>query len=234
MLSAGDSAPATSAGVEVVTTAQVAGMDAAVLSASDPEALLTWLREHDYAARDALLGWVEPYVSQGWMITAFKIAKEPTAQAAFGTRAVKMSFDTDRPFYPYREPADHPEQGSRSLRVWFVSDARYEGGLGRDSGTSWDSAEALWSAPLERASSILGGVVYTEDQPAHLHLTEFLDRASPRDDADLFFRVDEDQSVVRRPPRRIPDGEVPFPLPVEPLALAAVGAWLWRRRRRGA
>jgi hypothetical protein len=91
--------------VTVLEAKQVAGFDAAVLAATDPQALNDWLRKHDYESGPELAEWLKPYIDQAWIITAFKIANSQPAAATLGSTAVRMSFHTDRPFFPYREPA---------------------------------------------------------------------------------------------------------------------------------
>jgi hypothetical protein len=96
--------------VTVLEIKQVAGFDAAVLQATDPKALNEWLQKHDYESAPELNSWLKPYIDQGWIITAFKIAKARTAESKVSSTAVRMSFQTDRPFFPYREPPRRPEQ----------------------------------------------------------------------------------------------------------------------------
>ena len=51
--------------------APVAGYDAVVLKATDAQALRDWLEKHGYDARPAVTTWLEPYIKDGWIITAF-------------------------------------------------------------------------------------------------------------------------------------------------------------------
>jgi Uncharacterized protein conserved in bacteria (DUF2330) len=96
--------------ITVLETKQVAGFDAAILAATDAHALNEWLRKHDYESRAELNDWLKPYIDQGWIITAFKIAKSQPASPTIGSNAIRMSFQTDRPFFPYREPAPKPDE----------------------------------------------------------------------------------------------------------------------------
>src|SRR6185436_809264 len=108
--------------VEVLETKKIAGYEAAVLDATDAAALSRWLGEHGYATTPDLAEWLDAYVKQGWKITAFKIDKSADAMAR--TSAVKMSFRTERPFFPYREPASQRANAKyddvRVLRIWFL------------------------------------------------------------------------------------------------------------------
>jgi Uncharacterized protein conserved in bacteria (DUF2330) len=96
--------------VTVLETKQVAGFEASILAATDPKALNEWLAKHDYESGPELNDWLKPYIEQGWIITAFKIAKSKPTVPTVGSTAVRMSFQTDRPFFPYREPAPKAEE----------------------------------------------------------------------------------------------------------------------------
>jgi hypothetical protein len=107
--------PPQPAAVHVLEEKRVAGYDAAVLQADDAKALLGWLGDHGYASRPELQAWLQPYVEKRWTVTAFKIAAGDGRGHRVGTHAVRMSFAAERPFFPYREPADqqHSPQGAR-------------------------------------------------------------------------------------------------------------------------
>src|SRR5262249_17482830 len=123
--------------VDVLAEMRVGGFDATVLRARDPEALRAWLEKRGFDARPQLTDWLAPYIKQGWIITAFQIAKKEKESDWLETRAVRMSFKTDRPYFPYREPADQREEGRyRLLRVFLVAPERRAGRL--------DQARAAW------------------------------------------------------------------------------------------
>ena len=98
--------------VTVLETKQVAGYDAAILEANDATALNEWLAGHEYQSGPELVHWLIPYIDRSWIITAFKIAKAQPQTAQVGSTAVRMSFQTDQPFFPYREPAAHKPAAS--------------------------------------------------------------------------------------------------------------------------
>ena len=110
--------------VRILEEKQVAGYQAAVLEADDADALNRWLQEHEYEFTPSLQEWAKPYVAAGWKITAFKVAKSAPDAEGVRTQAVRMSFKTDRPFFPYREPAPavmNNPQSRRLLRVFFLA-----------------------------------------------------------------------------------------------------------------
>lgn len=181
--------------------AKVAGYDAVVLEANDAEALNRWLKEHGYASSPELVDWFKPYIEQHWRISAFKI---DSAAAQVSTKAVRMSFHADKPFFPYREPASQRSasaQGkSRELRVFFLADGRVSGTLGA-SGV-WDGQTA-WSDRIDghnRDRLLVLANLPAGTAPSATWLTEVVDKSSPRYGVDdIFFGAAPDQTVVKRP-----------------------------------
>jgi len=211
--------------VRVLDSQRVAGLDATVLEADSATALGEWLKQHDYSFRKELVAWLEPYVAAHWKITAFKIARGE-AGAAFGTKAVRMSFETERPFYPYREPSDQGKDpldplagGGRKLGVFFVAAEPVDGSLDRAGG--WPG-RATWAGGLEDAASLLAGVLGAAEIPRTPWLTSFEDRSDPRPgSADVFFARAADQSTLRPPPV-VKEDVVTIPVPVELVALVVL------------
>jgi hypothetical protein len=225
---------------------RVGKFDATILKASDTRALQEWLEKHGYDARPALMTWVEPYVKQGWIITAFQIAKTETRQDQLSTQAVQMTFTTDRPFYPYAEPADQrqgtPYRFGRLLRVFFIGDQRMQGAL--EDARPWPG-RAAWANTLnsEQRQGVTSRLKGDVQLPQNAWLTVFDDASSPRPGtSDLFFSPSADQSTLARPPV-IRYEYVDLPLDAGLLALLvgggalgvlAAGFLVWRRARRTA
>lgn len=187
--------------VEVLSTQKVAGYDAAILDATDTKALTEWLSTNGYATTPDLAAWLDAYVKQRWIISAFKIDKSQSDIAA-QTSAVKMSFTTDRPFFPYREPASQRESQvlsppRRSLRVWFLGPERVAGSVGE---RPWQG-ELLWSDQLDAKSRTDLTVATSVPIPPNARLTFFHDTATPRPGIDdLFFARSADQRPHVPPP----------------------------------
>jgi len=220
--------------VEVLATQKVAGYDAAVLDAKDAEALRKWLSEHGYAMTVDLAEWLDVYVRQCWKITAFKVdATQPQAS----TSAVKMSFPTDRPFFPYREPASQRNDPKamnvrRYLHVWYL-------GPERVSGTVGDANP--WQAELRR-SDALPDALRTEvaqlasvTLPPSIRMSAFEDTASPRPGVDdLFFAASSDQATVVPPPNVIETVDatwIPLDLVAAVIAIVVIAFFVRRKRR---
>lgn len=194
--------------VRVIEEKSVAGYDATVLQADDPDSLGKWLKEHGYSFRPALRDWLERYTTAKWYITAFKVSSQQDAMENFGqvqSKAVRMSFHTERPFYPYREPEDmrdeKAKQHSRYLRLFVLADRRMDGSKG-DEKTPW-SPKTVWANSIspEQSARLQADLKLPIpfDSPT-TWLTEFRDDSSPRIGTDeVFFSVAKDQSVVEKP-----------------------------------
>jgi hypothetical protein len=233
--SKGDTATASSDGVNVLDVARVAGLDAVVLEADSATALGEWLTGHGYPFRKELVSWVEPYVKKRWKITAFKIARgDPSG--GVGTKALRMSFTTDEPFFPYREPPTPagPPGPSRLLRVAFVSTERVEGKL--EVGGQFPG-RAVWAGAVSTAPALLAGALPPSAIPPSAFLTLIEDASDPRPGfSDVYFRRDAEQAELRRPPI-VMDDVVDIPIPLELVALTscfglAVGLVIFLRRKR--
>lgn len=236
------SAPATAVAppVRVLGEQRVAGYDAVILEADDPKALSEWLNQHGYASRPELTAWLSPYVAARWKLTAFKIARGGTSAEGQGlhTSAVRMSFAAERPFYPYREPADQRENlpasalGSRLLRVFFVGPSHVEGAISPPAGAAakapWPG-RAVWSNALSDARLLAPLHV---EVPKGSWLTAFEDRASPRPGTDDVFFSPIASKVITPAPVKIPTNvAIPLPLDVM-LGGGALFIVLWSRRRK--
>lgn len=225
-------APLATRGVRVLETGRIAGYDAAVLQADDAGALLGWLRSHGYAARPQLLEWLKPYVERKWIVTAFRVASGDEGPDEIATSAVRMSFETDRPFFPYREPADQRSAGAprRLLRVFAVAPTRLEGRIG--TGDAW-AGRLLYASPRrDLATSLEGAMPAPLSLPAASWLLAWEDVSTPRPGTDdLFFSPAADQARVVPPPVVLEDQQV-VPIPVDVIAALGLGAWWLRRRAR--
>lgn len=214
--------------------------DAVVLAADDAQTLHDWLQQHGYDARPDLVAWLQPYIAAHWKITAFKMAADASASPtsrAFDAAAMRMSFVTPRPFFPYREPADardpegpHP---ARSLRVFFLGPERMTGTVGQTApGTAWPG-ETEWADILPNHPELASELgLMPKQMPANAWLTSFMDRSSPRPGTDdVYFSLAADQSAEL--PQPIYHDE-PVNVSVEligllGLGICGLGGW-WRSR----
>jgi hypothetical protein len=194
--------------VAVLEEKRVAGFDAVVLSAESADDLINWLKEHGYEFSLAAEAWAKPYVEAGWMITALKVAKDEEAKENKGVAAaaLRLTFQTDRPLFPYREPdsgaaAESLGAKHRLLRIYCIAEAKYAGELTKE--VPW-TGKVAWADKVKAAdrAKVLELLKLPVDTgPPEWCLTEFEDnwayRVAP---ADVYFAKAADQSTVKRPP----------------------------------
>ena len=189
--------------VDVVTTTQIAGLQAVVLRADDAKALGHWLKRNGYPSTPELIGWLRPYIRQGWKITAFKIAKQGKAGAITGN-LVRMSFKADHPFYPYSEPLRQmrSDEDGRQLKVYLLAPRRMDGFIGA-SKTQWPG-RVTWAGEVaaEHQPDIATDLNLSPDRlPPHFWMTAFEDDSSPRiGTADVNFQMAVDQNPILTAP----------------------------------
>lgn len=186
-LAGSDAAPS----VTVLEERTVAGMDATVLAANDAGALDGWLGQHGYPNGPTLRAYLAPYIASGWIVTAFRIAPGPMGRRRFSSASVRMSFPTDRPFFPYSEPQDNA--APRRFRVSVAAPQRMRAYLDRPSG----GARAEWHAASYagrpgRLARVLAPVLPVGGRSGDW-LTTFDEPASRRGTLDLFFEPDPNQ-----------------------------------------
>jgi hypothetical protein len=237
----GRTMPGGSLGVVVLAEKEVAGFKAVVLETGSATALVTWLKDHGYAFSPQVEAWAKPYVESGWKITALKVAKDAEGKAKndVAAAALRLTFTTDRPIFPYREPdtksaAEALGAKSRLLRIYFLAEARYQGELTKD--TPW-TGKVAWAGKLkgEDRTKVLEILKLPANAgPAEWWLTEFEDawpyQVAP---ADVTFSRAADQNAVKRPPI-IQYVSSPWPADAMTYALAGVlFLWpVWRKLRR--
>lgn len=229
--------------VRVLRQKKIAGYDAVILEANNAASLNAWLQKHGYQSSPALATWLEKYVKANWKITAFKVAQDGDGEALPMTLgAVRMSFKTDRPFYPYREPvnpaaSENKTSPARLLTVWFLSQKKMNATIGAESTAQWP-ASTYWSNTIstEQRNEIAEYFKLPTDQlPVQTWMTVFNDNSSPRPATDeLFFAAAADQNIVKPPPN-VHFIEWQFPLPFDLmllLLLVPTAMFIWRKRKR--
>ncbi len=194
--------------VRVLQEKDVAGFKAVVLEADSADELVKWLKENGYAFSPEVQAWAKPYVEGGWKFTALKVAKPKEGEENKGVTAaaLRISFKTVRPLFPYREPdptgpAKVLGANKRLLRIYFIANSRYQGDLTRVD--AW-TGRVAWAGKVsaENRKKVLELLKLPESTgPTNWWLTEFEDdwpyRIAP---ADVYFSRSSTQGDVRRPP----------------------------------
>jgi hypothetical protein len=214
--------------VRVLAARTVAGYDAVVLEADDPTALSLWLKDHGYDDRPALRDWLAPYVSNHWKLTAFKLASDHTALLS---AAVRMSFKTPQPFFPYREPKDQPTGAKRSLRVYTFAARRMLGNLGKDGNWPGMVGYARPAGP-DVLALVAQAVPDYVTAAREGWLTRFDDESSPRPGIDEVYFSATSLGELPAPPVVISRPRtVRIPIDLVALGLIALTAVALVRRR---
>jgi hypothetical protein len=185
------------ADVRVLEEVRVAGYDAAVLEADDAQALAKWLGDHGYDARPEIQDWVEPYVAARWKVTAFKYAGGQGPGRGLATGAIRMTFPTDRPLFPYRVPKDMRD-GHDTLRVYYVGKERVDGTLG-EKAAPW-TKETKFSKEVATLPELLKGAVPADQPVGGTWLTAFDDSRWPGGSEDLYFAPGPEKAPLVPPP----------------------------------
>jgi hypothetical protein len=136
------------ASVQVIETKHIGDFDAAILRAANADALNNWLKKYGYLSNPAFEKWLDVYIQKGWIVTAFKFVKKNKRDSGISSPLVRMSFQTDRPFFPYREPQrenKNAKQKSRSLRIFLFAPNRMQAQPGKfDESSSWPG-KVIWA-----------------------------------------------------------------------------------------
>jgi hypothetical protein len=211
--------------VKVMQQHKVGGYTATVLAANDVHSLERWLKKNNYRSDPALRSWLKPYVQRGWKITAFKVTN--STDSGVELKPVRLSFKTDRPFYPYKETTTARAKGNysddRTLKVYFVGEQRPHGTIGAKG--VWPG-ETQWASGLPRdaRTTLVRSTGLKEGQiPPTARLTVFEDTSSPRPGTDeVFFRPSQDQSNLL-PERTYREDDRRVVIPIELFILGLAG-----------
>ena len=188
--------------VRVIEEKRVAGYDATVLTAESGADLVAWLRDHGYSYSPEVAAWAQPYLGGGWHFTALKVAKDGGAEE-IRAAALRITFRTERPLFPYREPASAAAAQrlgvkDRLLRIYFISEARYRAEV---AGGNW-SGKVVWSGDItpHRSALLADLKMPAATLPGNWWLTEFEDHWPYEQAAgDVYFSRDSSQKTKTRP-----------------------------------
>ncbi len=175
--------------VEVIDQYTIGDYEVSILKATDGKAMLNWLETNNYTNRPAMEEWLDHYSKMGWYFAALKFVRSEDAQTP-QTSAVRVSFTTDVPFYPYKMPEDTwPKGHVRPIALYFISGGIARGQY-RGSSKDWE-AEVKWSGslPREEAVSLATNIGLTADDiPEAATLTAFHNAENSQGyGQDLFF-----------------------------------------------
>ncbi|WP_257582835.1 DUF2330 domain-containing protein [Streptomyces sp. TLI_146] len=123
--SAGAAPGAAAPPVGVVDRQRLGPFDVARLTATDPEALRSWLETNGFRLPPALSTELRPYVDQKWEYVAVRLAPASGDGPLTGTLdPLKLTFASERPVYPMR--LSRLARTAQSLKLYVVSAHRME------------------------------------------------------------------------------------------------------------
>jgi hypothetical protein len=191
--------------VRVIEEKRVAGFNATVLTARSGADLMNWLKDHGYAYSPSVAEWAAPYLGGDWHFTALKIAKDAEGETRNDLKAgaLRISFRTSRPLFPYREPDAGTSRSAlaapdRLLRIYFIAHARYRGEI--EGGKAW-SGKTVWSGDITAHREELLQYLRLPGNtgPSKWWLTEFEDRwPYAKAAGDVYFSKDKSQAGLSR------------------------------------
>ncbi|MEI7577461.1 MAG: DUF2330 domain-containing protein [Armatimonadota bacterium] len=130
---------AVAGGIEVAQIVEVGNYEATTLRSDDPAALTNYLNQNGYQASQDIEEWTQFYLKKKWYLTAFKLKKKSERTEL---EPIRMSFKTDRPFFPYLVPASNQGKPAK-LQVFLLSS-----GVGSATAEGVVLPKPSWDAPL--------------------------------------------------------------------------------------
>ncbi len=186
-------------GVQVIEQKRVGDYLATTLKATDGKVLNDWLKANGYVSRPAMTPWLDHYAKQNFYFAALKFVRE-LGQETPETSALRISFATDVPFYPYKMPSDTwPTGYYRPMALYFVGPAKPRVNY-RETWTEWE-ARAAFSGPM-KGPDVAGlakevGLKF-EDMPSETILTAYVNTRNAQGYGhDLSFFLNKPEASIR-------------------------------------
>jgi len=111
-------AVAEKADVQIFASGEVGPYEFDVIGSEDPDALVKWLREHNYQVTEDMEPLIDVYVQEGFVFLAMRLLPEESAQ---NVQPVKLTYPSLRPMIPLRLTAVAANQ-DMAVMVWFYAD----------------------------------------------------------------------------------------------------------------
>ncbi|MFE6228548.1 DUF2330 domain-containing protein [Streptomyces sp. NPDC057854] len=216
--------------VGVVGRQRLGSFDVARLTATDPGALATWLRDHGFALPDRLTPELQPYVDRAWEYVAIRLVPEKRNAPLHGDLTpLRVTFASTELVYPMR--LSRLARTPQNLGLAILADHRME----PRSAIGGDRPEVTFSGRVDHPEGPVAAL--TGGAPAHLTVLEqrFPDPSRIDDDHVLRAVADTPYRHVIYRDRLLTVGDVPawlLTVTLGALALAATAVSLAVRARR--
>jgi hypothetical protein len=93
--------------VEVIEEKQLGDFKVRVLKAQDSSGLQKWIDEHAYKTKPEMFAYLDHYVKKQFYFVVFNFrASEGDPSLAQTSQTIRLIFNTDRAFYPFKEPVE--------------------------------------------------------------------------------------------------------------------------------
>lgn len=136
--------------VEILKTELLGDYKATVVKATDGASLDRWLKSNGFVSRPAMVPWLDYYAARGWVFTALKYngtLGKPTV-----THAIRLSYKTDKPYFPWKMPSDTFAPGwIRTVNIAVISATPMKGRM--SDGSAWDG-KVQWSGDCGAAAKV--------------------------------------------------------------------------------
>ena len=106
--------------VEIFASGEVGPYGFDVIGSDDPEALISWLREHDYRVTADMEPLIDRYVEERFVFLAMRLLPDQGDQ---DVQPVKVTYPSARPMIPLRLTAVAANP-NMAVMVWFYADSR--------------------------------------------------------------------------------------------------------------
>ncbi|MFF5784532.1 DUF2330 domain-containing protein [Streptomyces sp. NPDC012693] len=183
--------PPGAGGVGVVGRERLGPFDVARLTATEPEALGTWLRTNGFELPDRLTGALQPYVDRKWEYVAVRLAPQQKDAVLQGELTpLRITFASPELVYPMR--LSRLAATAQTLGLYVLADHRME----PRSPIGGDRPEVTFAGRIERPEGAVAGLA--GERPVHLTVLEQEFPNPARIDDDHHLRV-----VADTPYRRV-------------------------------
>lgn len=111
-------AMADSADVQTFASGEVGPYGFDVIGSEDPDALVNWLRDHNYQVTEEMEPLIDVYVQEGFVFLAMRLLPDERAQ---DVQPVKLTYPSARPMIPLRLTAVAANR-DMAVMVWIYAD----------------------------------------------------------------------------------------------------------------
>ena len=185
-------------GVSVLAEYQLANYDVKIIEATSIEPLKNWLEENKFKMRTQLADWLESYLQQKWIFAVF-VFRPAENETTFSTKAVRISFSTNRPVYPYKEPLDDLPETNRILNLYLLAATQFNPELSDGETKNWTGPE--YSLKIKAS---VPEIVKVSSKEKWLTVWKDVTPTGKRPYRDLYFKpIENSQEVLPYPPVQV-------------------------------